>query len=576
MNGERPSPKRLQFDAFEVDLAAGQLRRRGKRIKLQEHPFQVLALLLERPGEVISREELRAKLWARDTFVDFEHGLNKAISKLREALGDSADRPRLIETLPRRGYRFIASVQGREPTGQIRSIAVLPLENLSGDSEQDYFADGMTETLITELGKISALRIISRQSVMQFKGSDKPLPKIARELNVDAVVEGAVLREGERVRITAQLVQAQPEQHLWADNYEREVSGILGLQAELARTIAREVQVRITPAEETRLAAARRLDPKAYEAYLKGRYHWYKLTPKHFEASLNYFQLALEKDPKCALAYTGIADTWGARGVTGVVPPDQAFPKAKAAALKAVELDDGLAEAHNVLARVRFYCEWNWGEAEKEVQWALLLNPNSADACLSYWYLLLSLRRVEEASVQIERALQLDPINFLSQACFGRHLLHTRRYEDAIAQFREILSAEPNLAHGRDGLWTAFDQKGMHAEAVEEAKRFFALLGRNEVAEALARGYAEAGYPGAMRLAAEELAAHCARSYVPPTWIARLYTYSGEKDKALQWLETAYAARDPNMAHLSSSVDWDGLREDPRFQGLLRRMSLPE
>jgi len=397
---------RLRFGTFELDLRAGELRKHGLRIRLQEQPFQVLAMLLEQPGEVVTRDELQKRLWQTDTFVDFDHGLNKAISKIREALGDSAESPRFVETVTRRGYRFLAevkaadtaSVTSPEPTSQphstaevgarsdvagdiampkpivgprarivsvfavllaiasilawkfypwnrpsavIRSWAVLPLESLSSDASQDYFADGMTDELISDLGQISALRVISRTSVMAYKRARKPLPQIARELNVDAVVEGTVLRSGDQVRITAQLIEASSDKHIWSQSYQGELPDALGLQSKVARAIADQIRINLNPREQAALKNVRVVNPQAYESFLKGRYFWNKRTTDGLKAALAYFDQAIEEDPKYAQAYSGLADTYALLGdwQYAAMTPNEALPKAKAAAIKALELD---------------------------------------------------------------------------------------------------------------------------------------------------------------------------------------------------------------------------------------------
>ncbi len=458
---------------------------------------------------------------------------------------------------------------------RIQSLVVLPLTNLSRDPEQEYFADGMTEALISDLAKLRALRIISRTSAMRYKATDKSLPEIAEELNVDAVVEGSVLRVGQRVRITAQLIHATTDTHLWAERYERDLQDVLLLQSEVARAIAREIQLAVTPEETRRLASARRVNPEAHEAYLRGRFHWYKLTRRDLDTAMGYFQLALEKDPKYALAYAGIAYVWLSRGETGVVAPHEAFPKAKVAALEAIELDDTLADVHEMLGNIRRAYEWNWGGAESELQRAIELNPNSAEARLFYADFLISVGRLEEWGAEIERALELDPLNFFIQCFYGWHLVYLRRYDEAILQLRKVLSREANFPAAHLGLWGAFWQKQMYAEALAEAQEFHALVGYTEVTEALARGYAEAGYPGAMRLAAEKLATRSNLTHIPAIRIARLYAHAGEKDRALEWLEKAYEEREGPLSRLSVVWDWDSLRDDPRFEGLLRRMNFP-
>jgi len=458
---------------------------------------------------------------------------------------------------------------------RVRALAVLPLTNLSRDPEQDYFADGMTEALISDLAKLQALRVISRTSVMRYKGTDKSLPEIAKELNVDAVIEGSVLRVGQRVRITAQLIHAATDTHLWAESYERDLQDVLLLQSEVARTIAGQIRVAVTPDEATRLARARAVNPEAYEACLKGRFHWYKLSPEHLGAALEYFQLALEKDPNYALAYAGIADTWLSRGDSGFLPQREAFPRGKAAAVKAIELDDTLAEAHVTLANFRFCHEWDWDGAETEFQRAIQLNPNDAHGHFFYADFLISMKRPKEWRAESRRALELDPFNVFFQCFLGWQLVYVGQYDDAIAQLRKTLRIEPDFSSVYLGLWGAFYQKQMNEEALAEAKKFFAVLRDNEAVEALDYGYAQAGYPRAMSLAAENLAARSNRTHVPAFRIARLYAHAGEKDRALEWLEKAYEQRESPLVHLSVGWDWDSLRSDPRFQDLLGRMKFP-
>ena len=460
------------------------------------------------------------------------------------------------------------------PPGKITSIAVLPLDNLMNDSEQEYFVDGMHEELITDLSKMGALKIISRTSVKRYKKTDKSIPEIARELSVDAVIEGSVLRAGDRVRITAQLIHGATDTHLWAESYERDLQDVLLLQSEVAQAIAREINIAITPEEQAQLASARPVNPEAYEAYLKGGFHWYRQSPEQLEIALEYFELALEKDPNYALAYTGIASTRFALAFRGVVPPRESLLKGKTAALKAMELDDTLAEAHGVLACFIYWSEWDWTGAETEFRRAIELNPKYPDAHMFYSRFLTSMRRPEEAMAEIRRALELDPFNTLFQYVDGLDLLGMRRYDDAIAQFRKTLRTEPKFPWAHRGLWLAFQKKGMHEEAFVSAKRHFALMGNSEVAEALERGYPQAGYPGAMSLAGERLAARSNERYVPATWIAELYTHAGEKEQGLEWLEKAYQEHDPLMVELFVGSSWDPIRDDPRFHDLLRRMNL--
>ena len=344
----------LRFGVVELDLKTGELRKAGVLLRLPPQPFKILALLASRPGQLVTREEIQQEIWGSETFVDFELGLNAAIKSIRDVLGDDSETPRYIQTLPRRGYRFIAPVDKMAAASvpsraRIESIAVLPLENLSRDPEQEYFADGMTEALITDLGKISALRVISRQSVLRYKRTKKPLPEIARELNVDAIVEGTVQRAGNRVRITANLLHAPTDRHLWAESYERDLRDVLALQGEVAQAIAHEVQVKLTPQEQTRLASARPVNPEAYEAYLKGRHLQFVADPKAFE----FHQRATQIDPTWAPAYAAIVVPTLLLGL----PPREACAMARAAASKALELDDTLSEAYHAMAWVRFHCD---------------------------------------------------------------------------------------------------------------------------------------------------------------------------------------------------------------------------
>jgi serine/threonine protein kinase/TolB-like protein/Tfp pilus assembly protein PilF len=464
---------------------------------------------------------------------------------------------------------------GRAGPPHIESLAVLPLANLSGDPQQEYFADGMTEELITNLGKIGALRVISRTSVMQYKQTKKPLAAIAQELNVEAVVEGSVLRSGNRVRITAQLIEAKAERHLWAESYERDLRDILTLQSEVAETIARQVQAKLTPQEQTRLSRVRPVNPEAYQAYLKGMQHSYSYTPVQLATALEYFQSALEKDPNYPLAYAGIANIWMGRGAWGLVPPSEAYAQGAPAALKAISLDDTLAEGHHMVANFKFYYDWDWAGAEREFQRAVQLNPNYADVRAIYWDLLMSMKRPDEARAQIERAVELDPRNFLFQALLGQHQAFLGRYDDAIAQLRKSLRMESGLSIAYRYLWGALYEKGMQPEALTEAQTYLGMMGNREAAEALTLGYAHGGYEAAMRLAAEKLAAPSKQTYVPRMLVARLYAHSGEKDQALAWLEKAFEEREPFMVSLNVDPFWNNLRSEPHFQDLVRRMNLP-
>jgi len=540
------------------------------------HPFEgktspaVTDQILHAPAPAL--QELQPRLSSRLADIILKCLEKDAENRYQSAKELQVDLRRLT-SLMSTASAAVAATRKRTRSKRIRSVAVLPLTNLSRDPEHEYFADGMTEALICDLAKLRAVKITSRTSVMRYKGSTMPLPQIADELNVDAVVEGSVIRVGPRVRITAQLIRAASDTHLWAESYDRDFEDVLLVQSEIARAIAREIHAAVTPEEARRLKRARRVNPDAYEAYLKGRFHWYKLSREHLETALKYFQVSLERDSSDPLAYGGIAGVWLSKGDCGLVPPREAFPKAEAAALKAIELDESLAEAHISLGMVRSR-GWDWDEAAKEYQRAIELMPNSAEAHFFLSDLLLSRQRSDEWKIHIERALELDPLNFFFQCFFGWHLLYLCRYDEAIAELRKTLRNEPNFPPAHLRLWGAFCGKGMYEEAVAEAKTFFEALGDKEVAQTLQRGYTAAGYSRAMRVAAETLGERSHRTYVQPTQIARLYAHAGDKDHALEWLEKAYEERLPAMVHLAVDLDWSSLRSEPRFQDLIRRLNL--
>jgi TolB-like protein/Tfp pilus assembly protein PilF len=493
-------------------------------------------------------------------------------AELRAALEAVQATPGTGSAAPRQGAVRPRDTGAHEP---VRSLVVLPLVNLARDREQEYFADGMTEALIADLAKIGALRVISRTSAMRYKATEKSLPEIAAELDVDAVVEGSVLRAGERVRITAQLIHAESDTHLWAESYDRDLTDVLMLQSEVARAIADEIRVTVTPEEERRLAAARPVNAEAYDACLKGRFHWHRLSREHLETALRYFELALEKDPDCARAWAGIAGAWAALTDAGFAPPHETIPKAKAAALRALELDDSLAEVRIQLANLTFCVDWNWAGAEAEYRRAIELDPNSADARLFFADFLISMGRSDEALVEAQRALQLDPFSFFFQAFFGWHLVYLGRYDDAIAQLRKTLQMEADFSSAHLGLWGALYRKGTLEEALAEAKRFFEVLGDGEIVAALEEGNAQSGYSGAMGLAAQRLVERAAREHVPAVRIARLWAHAGETGHALEWLERALAWHESPLVHLAVGWDWVSLRAEPRFRALLHRMNLP-
>jgi len=624
----------VRFGVFELDIRAGELRKRGLRVPLQGLPLEVLNILLENPGHIVTRDELRARLWPADTFVDFDHSLHNAIARLREALGENASNPRFIETLPRRGYRFIAPLDspvvpqtipqsvepnvathgrfrhlflpvvlalvavlaalvslnvgsvrsrffGKPLSAHINSIAVLPLKNLSDDREQDYFADGMTEALITNLGKVSALRVISRTSVMRYKNTNKPLPEIARELQVDALVEGTVAWSGDRLRITANLVQASPERHLWAETYERDLRDVIALQNDVARTITQQIQVELTPEEHARLSASHTVDPEAYKLYIKGRYFWVKRNRESFNRAMDYFQQSIARDPGYAAPYSGMADCYvlfGSSFDVGGLAPSEVQPKAKAAAQRALELDSLLSDAHNSLAYVKLTYDWDWRGAEVEFKRSLELNPGYAHGHHWYAHLLLSSGRGEEALVESNRALELDPVSPIINLHLGWHYLNIKQYDRALEQLAKTLELDPNYALAHWYLGLAYEQKKMYPEALSEMGKAKDLLpGNLGVQSDIGHVYAVSGDTRAAERVIEELKKdESAGRYVNQYELALIYVGLGQKDQAFERLIAAFRERSDMLVYLKVDPRLDSIRSDFRFRDLVRLVGVPD
>jgi TolB-like protein/DNA-binding winged helix-turn-helix (wHTH) protein/Tfp pilus assembly protein PilF len=599
-----------RFGVFELNTQTGELSNSGKKVQLRDQPLKLLLALLEQPGELVSRETLVRRLWPDGTFVDFDRGLNKAVLHLRETLGDSAENPRFIETLPRKGYRFVASVaQGlprvlaaeipgaksrprfhlwaaalvvilalvvgilanvegardwisnrSNPTSQITALAVIPLENLSGNPDEEYFADGMTDELITDLAKTSSARITSRTSIMRYKGTRKSVREIGRELNVDAVVEGTVTRSGDRVRITAQLIQVATDMHLWAETYERNLDEILHLQSEVATEIARRISSVVRPLDQ-----GRTVNPQAYGLYLKGRYFFYQYTTEGWLQAIDYFNRALELDPQFAPAYAGLADVYLVAGAYGSIATQEALTRGKSAAAKALQLDDKLAGAHYALATAYTWYDWDWASAEKEFQRGLLLNPN--DALGRNWYGgYLSLQgRHEEALDEHERARELDPFSLIINANLVRSLYWGRRYDVAINQARKTLQMNPKFGIALFWLEGSLRHKGMFKEAVALRQ----AVAPPEKAQSIARKYQTSGFPALLRDSAEMFKKNGALVEA-----ARCFAQVGEKELALSLLEECYRRRCSSMVTLKAEPDFDVLRAEARYQALERQLGL--
>jgi len=463
------------------------------------------------------------------------------------------------------------------PGEAIDAIAVLPFENLTGDSEQQFFVDSVTDELIGQLSQIGALRVISRRSVMKFKKKEKSLSEIVQELKVDAVVEGSVLRVGENVRIRVQLIEALPEErNLWAQTYERDMTDVLMMYKEMARIIADKTRVELTQQEVAILASARQVNPEAYEAYNKGMFHAYKLTSQDLELARGYFELALEKDPNFALAYVGIGFAWQAQNQQGIMSHSEAGPKAEAASLKALELDDSFAEVHYLAAAVQTWGKWDWESAGKSFERAIKINPNFPDARAYYsWYLFI-MERPEEAMAQIERALELDPFNAAFRSLYAFDLMYARRFDEAISDLQETLRTAPMSEFALSAIRSAYHVNGMLEEAYEAWKTWFDVKDDSEAEQALVGGYEEAGYSGALSSVAELMIERSKTTFVTPWRIATVYTRAGRNEDALDYLEKAFEAHDANMPSIAVDPIFDNLRDETRFNELLRQMNLPQ
>ena len=628
MPAQDTSPTVVQFGVFELDLQRAELRKQGVKVKLQEQPLKVLLLLLENPGQIFSREQLRAHIWPANTFVEFDQGLYSAMARLRDALGDSSDSPRFIETVARRGYRFIAPVTApaaahageipetspirarprtlvfrrfaasllagllggalllaivltfniagarewlRSRTTPIRSLAVLPLEYLSGDPGQEYFADGMTDELITNLARLGNLRVVSRTSIMRYKKISKPIAQVGRELNVDAVVEGTVERSGSHVRIRVQLIQASTDRHLWAQTYDRELRDTLFLQGDAARDIVREIQTRLTPSQKQRLAAARQVDPQAYEAYLKGLYFSNKRSAQDFTRAIDYFQQAIDMDPSYAAAYSGLSNALVGQMFTGT-PAARVREKATWAALKSIELDPSSPETHDTLGGIHEFYDWDWPGAEKEYRRAIELNPNFAAGHQDLAIFLNLQGHFDEGLAEAQRAQDLDPLSPFIRTTYCLDLYFARRYEQAAEKCQQALELDPNFFHAHGNLIGIYASLHRDNQAFEEYQRTAALSGRTpaELA-AVKQSFQQGGMKGVYR---KQLEWSQKPNDADPYEVAALYSLVGETNPAMDWLQKAYEQRAPHMEEIRQESAFDNVRTDPRFTELLRRLGL--
>jgi TolB-like protein/DNA-binding winged helix-turn-helix (wHTH) protein/Flp pilus assembly protein TadD len=632
----------IRFGPFELKLKSGELCRDGATVKLPPQPFKVLSLLAENAGQLVTREEIQQQVWGTDTFVDFDKGLNFCIKQIREALGDNAQSPQYIETLPRRGYRFIAPVeniativipshesaepqklqsthsapsaaaapgkplrifqwrtlgvalllllplvvyffwqrfasQARPPAKKIM-LAVLPFENLNGDTAEDYFSDGLTEEMITQIGGLrpERLSVIARTTSLTYKNAKKDIRQIGRELGVSYVLEGSVRREADRVRITVQLIQVSDQTHLWAETYERNERDMLQLQSDVANRVARSLALELLPVSSSDSIEVRSSNPEAYEAYLKGRYLVTKDTLPDLERSIPYFDQAAEKDPNFAPAYAAATDarvlltTWNNTSAL------EALSKAKADALKSVELNPAFAEAHAALGSVNFYFEWNWPEAEANIKRAIELNPSNPNIHILYADYLISQGQRRAARSHIEQAIQLDPVSLLTNGLSAYAYLRARQYDEAIAQAKRMIELEPKSPAAHYCLISAYNFKGMYEEARDLIlKRMVEEAAEPKYIDALKQGDAKEAVERLERRQFEGLKEALSKGEkINATWVAQVSAKMGDKDMAFEWLEKAYAERLPSLVYLNIHPVWDSLHQDPRFADLARRLGL--
>ena len=638
----------IKFEEFELDCARYELRRRGHTLKLEKIPMELLMLLATAEGRLVSREEIEERLWGNGVFVDAEHGINTAIRKIRQVFGDNPEHPRFVQTVQRKGYRFIAEVirtpetgiendgtgnarasvlspdtglsprnpteagteganQGAIPvrrpsrrlgwigvaaalllvwpvykivlpriesrgaeTTAIRSIAVLPLENISGDASEEYFADGMTDELITMLAKYRSLRVISRTSVMQYKKVHRPLPEIARELGVDGIVEGSVVRSKDRVRVTAQLVYAPTDTHLWAESYDRPAGDVLSLQQELAQSIAERVKAASSLSAIGGNSAHAPANAVARDAYLRGRFYWYSDS---YEKSREFFQEAIKLDPGYAAAYAGVADSYTAATVSGESSAAETMPKADAAAMKSLELDDLLPEAHHTLAAVKLFYRWDWEGAEQESERTIELNPSLAEAHHLHAYILETRNHTEEALQEDKLTVELDP--FARPWAYGYALIRARRFDDALKELSQRSEARPDAAGMHGFLSNIYFHKGDYAKAMDELRKVLAMPGNESMAIEADKAYRNGGFQAVTLEFLRNLKRQATKEYVSTFRLAKVASRAGQKEEAIQYLEQAFQHRDPQLVHLQHDPDLDSLHSDPRYWAIVKKMGMP-
>jgi TolB-like protein/DNA-binding winged helix-turn-helix (wHTH) protein len=642
---DRPMPSTIyRFGPYQANTADLELRKSGIRIRLQPKPFQVLKVLLERAGQSVSREELKNLLWAPDIFVDFDHGLNTAVNKIREALSDSAEEPRYIETLAN-GYKFIGDISEQaerssvatvpvvaatvatstpaasplavhadpESTSawrkrylapavglacliavaflafhaapkvfgtsvvQIQSVAVLPLKNLSGDPSQEYFSDSMTDEITTQLAKISSLNVPSAASVVRYKNTSASASEISRDLKVDAFVEGSVVRTGNKIRVTAQLIDARTDRHIWAEDYQGDLRDVLVLQNDIATAIAHNVKAKVAPVDSPTVSAPRQVDPRAYDAYIRGRGYWLRDNtpndvPGDIEKSRDLFQQAILYDPSFAPAYSGLADYYGVSAATGLIPAEEGWRKSEEASRKALALDDRLAGAHGSLAAKMMTYDWNWTGAEREIQRGLELDTHDALLHSLYSLLLSYTGRFDQSIVEAQRAQELDPL--AQRFAVQRALRFSRRFDLFLTEVDKAFAQDPAGIHRERA--RVYQARKQHAEEVHEIDQELRIEGCVSCADRLARAYARKGYSGWLQERLNRLN-EISKDGTPTTFEhAELYAELGNADMAMHYLEQGYREHTIELVRLQVNPAYDDIRTDPRFKDLVHRIGLPE
>lgn len=626
MKSTTSSPPILRFGVFELDPCSGELRKKGMKIKLHGQPIEILVLLMESPGQLVTREEMQSKLWSNETFVDFEQGLNNAMKRLRSALDDNAESPHYIETVPRKGYRFIGVVHGPSDNGAviaapaeveargrgtlsrsvksalilaavlflslviaaswfggldvrawrerilakheiapIHSIAVLPLANLSGDPSQDYYADGMTDELITALAGNRSLKVVSRTSTMQYKGVNKPLREIAQALGVDGILEGSVNRFTNHVHVNLQLIYAPTDTHVWAQSYDRDLSGALLLPQEISQIIANEAKVVSAPAKLKRY-----ISPEAHDAFLRGRFFWFA---QNYDESKKYFEKAIELQPDYAAAWDGLGDSYGANAVEGEIPPEAAFEKLELYTLKALELDDTLPEAHNSMAAYYLFSAWDWKRAEAESLRAIELNPNYADAYKDYALILAVMNRDEEALREQKRSQEIDP--FARPWALGALYIRLRQYDAAINALQKAAEVQPQGITTHFYLFEAYWFRGMKKEAGQTAERMFLIEGDNQSADAVQQAFKRGVDPQVGELLLRQDQELSRKGYRSPLHLALDYAVLQRKEQTLRALEDSFRERSPLLVLLQKDPVFDFLHSDKRYRALVKKIGLP-